>query len=89
MEKDPILEIEKMIREVHDSVSHYTNPVLRKYPLIFAFSVTFSFAAILHAFELIADETPFIHDHPYYLMFTGIAVLVVTGTLYKKLEKGE
>lgn len=89
MEKDPILEIERMIKDIHDNVSHYTNPVLRKYPLIFAFLVTFSFAAILHAFELITDETPIIKEHPYYLMLAGVLVLILTGTLYKKLEKGE
>lgn len=89
MEQDPILQIEKMVKEIHDNVSHYTNPVLKKYPLIFAFLVTFSFAAILHSFELITDETPIIKEHPYYLMLAGVLVLILTGTLYKKLEKGE
>ncbi len=88
MEKDPILETEKMIREIHDSVSSYTHPVLSKYPLLFAFLVTFSFAAILHSFGLIIDETRVLREHPYYLMLAGILVLILTGTLYKKLEKG-
>lgn len=87
-EKDPIQEIEKMIREIHDSVSGYTNPVLRRYPLIFAFLVTFSVAAILHGFELVTDEIPFIHNNPYFLILAGIVILILTGTLYKKLEKG-
>ncbi|MFZ2522950.1 MAG: hypothetical protein WAW92_01025 [Minisyncoccia bacterium] len=87
MEKDPILETEKMIREIHDGVSSYTNPVLRKYPLIFAFLVTFSFSAILHSFGLIIDDVPLLREHPYYLMLVGILVLILTGTLYKKLEK--
>ncbi len=87
MDKDPILEIERMVKEMHDSISHYTYPVLRRYPLIFAFLVTFSFAAILHAFDLITDEVPIIREHPYYLMLSGILVLMLTGTLYKRLEK--
>lgn len=87
MDKDPILEIERMVKEMHDGISQYTNPVLKRYPLFFAFLVTFGFAAILHAFDLITDEIPFVEEHPYYLLLSGVVVLVLTGALYKRLEK--
>lgn len=86
MERDPILEIEKMIRGLHDEASKYTKPVLQRYPLLFAFLLTFSLAAILHGFELITDEMPMFREHPWSLVVIGAAALLLTGTLYKLLE---
>lgn len=87
--KDPIQEIERIIKEMHDSAGVYTKPVLQRYPLIFAFLITFSFAAILHGFELATDEIEFLHKYPLLLICVGILGLIITGTLYKKLEKGD
>ena len=86
MERDPILEIEKMIRGLHDEAGKYTKPVLRRYPLMFAFLLTFSLAAVLHGFELLTDEFPIFHEHPWLLIVIGSFALLLTGTLYKLLE---
>ncbi|MEQ1500213.1 MAG: hypothetical protein ABL917_02450 [Parcubacteria group bacterium] len=86
MEIDPILEIEKKIRELHDEASKYTKPVLQRYPLIFAFLLTFSLAAILHGFELATDEMSLFRDNPWLLIIIGSVTLLLTGTLYKILE---
>ena len=86
MERDPILELEKIIKSFHDAASKYTKPVLQKYPLLFAFLLTFSLAAILHGFEVITDEMPVFHEHPWLLVTMGSGALLLTGTLYKLLE---
>ena len=86
MEKDPIQEIEKKIRNIHDEAGRYTKPVLQRYPLLFAFLLTFSLAAILHGFELFTDEIPAFHEHPLSLIGIGVVALLLTGTLYKILE---
>ncbi len=89
MEKDPIREVERMIKELHDGAGKYTQPVLKRYPLLFAFFLTFSFAAILHGFELLTDEYEFFHTHPSSLIIIGVIALLLTGTLYKILEKND
>jgi len=86
-DRDPIREIERIIKELHDKAGNYTRPVLSRYPLIFAFLLTFSLAAILHGFELFTDEVPIFYEHPTLLILIGVVTLLLTGTLYKLLEK--
>ena len=83
---DPILEAERKARELHDTAGKYTQPVLKRYPLLFAFLLVFSFAAILHGFELLADQFEIINTHPTLLILIGAVVLFLTGRLYKSLK---
>ena len=87
IEKEKIKKIEDIAREVHDLAGRKTQPVLSRYPLLFAFLLTFSIAAILHGFELWADSIALFTEHPTILMLIGIIVLGLTGTLYKSLQK--
>ncbi|KND49848.1 MAG: hypothetical protein AB198_00370 [Parcubacteria bacterium C7867-003] len=87
METDPIKEIDRLLRELNDRAGSFTKPVLNRYPLLFAFLLTFSIAAILHGFELVTDEIGILRDNPFYLILLGCFLLFITGTLYKKLEK--
>lgn len=84
--KDPIEHVEKVTKEVHENIGKYTKPVLRRYPLLFSFLVVFSVAAILHGFELFADQINLFTDHPIVLIIIGAAALFLTGTLYKALQ---
>lgn len=86
-EKDPVREIERIIKELHDKAGNYTKPVLSRYPLLFAFLLTFSVAAIMHGFELLTDKMPIFYEYPMLLIAIGVVALFLTGTLYKLLEK--
>ena len=85
--QDPIQQAERMVKEAHDSAGKYTQPVLKRYPLLFSFMLVFSIAAILHGFELWSDQFEVFHQHPSYLIIIGVIALFFTGTLYKSLEK--
>ncbi len=85
--KDPILEAEKMVKEMHDSAGKYTQPVLRRYPLLFSFLIVFSAAAILHGFELLIEDMGLFQRHPAYLILIGASLLFFTGMLYRSLDK--
>lgn len=85
-QKDPIKHVEDMARHVHDSAGKYTQPVLRRYPLTFAFLTVFSIAAILHGFELFADQFPLFVEQPIVLILIGSGTLFLTGMLYKSLK---
>lgn len=84
---DPIQKAEQFIRDGHREVEKYTKPVLKRYPLLFSFLLVFSVTAILHGFEMWADQIGLFEEHPFYLMLIGIVALFFTGTLYKSLEK--
>ena len=83
---DPILETEKIMKEVHDNAGRYTQPVLRRYPLLFSFLIVFSVAAILHGFEIVTDQIDIFQKHPSYLIIIGSLTLFFTGMLYKTLQ---
>jgi hypothetical protein len=85
--KDPIQQVEKLVRETHDSVGKFTQPAVKRYPLLFAFFLTFSVAAIIHGFDIVIDEVEVFHSHPFLLIGIGALALFLTGTLYKLLEK--
>ena len=87
MQKDPIQQVEEVVKEVHDSAKKYTEPVLKRYPLLFAFLIVFSIAAILDGFRLFTEEIPLFREHPTVLIIIGVLALLFTGKLYKSLEK--
>lgn len=84
--RDPFKEAEDTIRNVTTKAERYTKPVLSRYPLTFALLVTFSLAAILHGFELVAERIELFNRHPWLLIVIGLVLLIVTGTIYKVLE---
>lgn len=87
MDRDPIKEIERIIKDLNDRAGSFTKPVLKRYPLLFTFLLTFSVAAVLHGFELVTDEIVWFNEKPWSLLLIGVGGLFLTGTLYKLLEK--
>lgn len=85
--KDPIHSVEKIVKEVHDTTSKYTEPVLSRYPLVFSFLVVFGVGMTLKGFERIIDQIPFLKENPILLLLTGLLVLTFTGSLYKWLNR--
>lgn len=88
MAKDPIQHAEDLIRGVHDSAGKYTQPVLSRYPLLFAFLVIFSVSVIMKGFGDLIAQVGLFKQHPTILMAIGIVILLLTGKLYKWLKKG-
>ncbi len=86
-QNDPIQNVEKIVKEVHDTAGKYTQPILRKYPLLFASLIILGVSAFLHGLELAADQIDFFHSHPSYLIIAGALILFLTGMLYKSLDR--
>jgi hypothetical protein len=84
--KDPIKKAEDIVRGVNDGAGKYTQPVLRRYPLLFSFLSVFSFAAILGGFNIWIEKIEVFQRYPSLLMIIGIIALLFTGTLYKNLN---
>jgi hypothetical protein len=85
--KDPIQSVEDIVKEVHDNTSKYTQPVLARYPLLFAFLVIFSVSLISKGLGNIIDQISFSKEKPILLLALGILFLTLTGSLYKWLRK--
>lgn len=86
--KDPLQKVEEIVKDIHDNAGKYTQPVLSRYPLLFAFLIVFSVSAIMHGFGDLIKHVVFFEKHPGILMAIGILVLLFAGKLYKWLEKG-
>jgi len=89
MKNDPIKKFEDVTKNIHDEVGNVTRPVLKKYPLLFAFLITFSAASIIRGFEVFTDQIEIFEKHPTLLILIGAVSLALTGSLYKTLEKLE
>ena len=87
--KDPIQQAEKVVRNINDTAGKYTQPVLRRYPFLFALLLTFGVSAILEGLRFFLDEIDFFKQNPLILILIGIGILLFTGTLYKKLERSD
>lgn len=86
IQNDPLQHAEKIVKELHDTSGKYTRPVPAQYPLLFLFLVVFSFATILHSFQIVAGRIELFDWHPTYLILIGVLVLFFTGMLYKTLK---
>lgn len=57
-----------------------------RFPLFTALAATFGFVSVLYGFEKMIDGIELFADNPSILFFTGLLILVLTGTAYKKLN---
>jgi len=60
--------------------------VFSRFPLLFTLLGTFGVVATFYGFEHFIDRIDVLADHPSLLLAVGILTLIVTGTLYKKLD---
>ena len=61
--------------------------VFNRYPVMFALLVIFGGTLLSQGIKELIFEVPFFSGHPLYMFLSGIFVLIITGTLYKKLDK--
>ena len=67
-------------------LSQRKEAVFARFPLLFTLLGAFGLVATFYGFERLIDKIEFFTDNPAALLLTGILTLVVTGSLYKKLQ---
>lgn len=87
MNTDPIKQAEEITKEINDFVRKRGRSVFGRYPLLFSLLGTFGVVLIIHGFDGIIEKMPFLSERPALLLVIGIVILVLTGTLYKRIEK--
>jgi hypothetical protein len=57
-----------------------------RFPLLTALAVTFGVVSVFYGFEKMIDRVDLFVEHPWILLIIGLTILVVTGSVYKKLN---
>lgn len=70
---------------VDDAASPLRKHVFRRFPTLFLLLVTLGVVATFLGLEQMLLKYTFFANHPWLLFITGLLILALTGTLYKKL----
>ena len=84
---DVLQHIEELSRQVNEIMDSRTKTVFRRYPLTFALLVLFGVVAVSEGLKGVLKEIGLLDYNPWYLLAVGLLILVITGKLYKKLDK--
>jgi hypothetical protein len=58
----------------------------RRFPFVITLMVAFGLVSTFYGFEKIIDRIDLFANNPWILLVTGLTLLAVTGTIYKKLS---
>ena len=87
MLKDPLHEVEQVTKKVNEYMEVKTQGTFSKYSITFSFLVLFGVMSVLHGFDSVIFKIPFLNNHPGFVFVLGLAILIFTGSLYKRLQK--
>lgn len=73
-------------KEIAHKIDERRRAVFERFPLVFTLLGSFGLVATFYGFEGIINRVDLLAENPYILLGTGLLTLVLTGTLYKKLQ---
>lgn len=79
---DQVAETEK---EIVKKLESRRERLINHFPLWSALAATFGVVMIFYGFEKLIDKVQLFVENPWILLITGLAILIATGTTYKKL----
>jgi len=60
--------------------------VFKRFPLLFTLLGTFGVVATFYGFNHLIDKVPLLAHNPFIALGVGVGVLILTGSLYKRLD---
>jgi len=81
-----IKKLEKMSGSVTGRFSSLRDNAFSRFPIIFVLLSSFGLVATFYGFEKVIDQIAYFNENPHMILITGIATLLLTGALYKKLS---
>jgi hypothetical protein len=81
----PTNKVKEAERKIISSFSKSRSSAFARFPLLFTLLGAFGLVATFYGFERLIDQLDVFSRNPIILLATGIATLLFTGTLYKKL----
>lgn len=83
---DLLNKIETLTSDIDSMMRKRSRSVFRRYPLTFGILALFGVVAVSEGAKGILDIAG-LGNHPTYMFFPGLVILIVTGFLYKNLDK--
>ncbi len=77
--------VAKTESKVEEVVAPVRKHVIKRFPVLFLLMVTFGLTATITGMEQILLKFELLQNHPSVVLVIGLATLILTGTLYKKL----
>jgi hypothetical protein len=85
-----VTSVEEQVADLEQRFEQVAQPVRRsvfyRFPILFTLLVAFGFTTTLVGFELVLAEWSYVYERPWLVLLLGLSILVLTGTLYKKLR---
>ncbi len=79
------LRIEQVLQKTDSLVAPVRTTIFKRYPTFFTLFVTLGLAATFLGLEQMLLKFSLLREYPELIFLLGIAILAVTGRLYKKL----
>lgn len=86
-EIDLLKKIEDLTAKLNQVFGEKGKYVFIRYPLTFALLIIFGATMVSQAVKELLLEIPLFKNSPIAMLLIGLLVLIITGTLYKKLKK--
>jgi len=83
---DTIHTLEENTQKLGSKFGSYRDTAFSKFPLLFVLLSSFGLVSTFYGFEKLIDSVPILSENPIVLLLNGLLVLVITGSLYKKLS---
>lgn len=84
---DPLKKVEELTAMANQKFSEKGKSVFDRYPLTFALLVIVGATLMSQGVKELLIKTPLFKDEPFNMFLVGVLILIITGTLYKKLDK--
>lgn len=84
---DVLKHIENLSNKINELMKPKAHSILRRYPITFGILILFGVIALHEGLKGILEKYGLLEMNPWSLLIIGILILIVTGTIYKKLDK--
>lgn len=78
--------LEKMGGSVTGGFKSVRDSAFTRFPILFVLISSYGLVATFYGFEKVIDQIAFFERHPLMILALGIITLILTGSLYKKLN---
>jgi hypothetical protein len=84
---DLLKKVEDLTAKLNQEFSEKGKSVFNRYPLTFALLVVFGVTMVSQGIKDLLLSISTFKNQPVIMLLVGIIILLITGTLYKKLKK--
>lgn len=72
--------------DVEKQIAPVRKGIFKRFPTLFILAVTFGVSMVFFSIEVILSRSAFVMERPWTTLGIGLMILIITGTLYRKLE---